>query len=221
MPNWTTNELKFKKRKDFDAFVQKYTDGMDFDFNKVIKRPEDLNDTIAGGNIMSCVAYYLFDTIALICSSNDKIATFGELKKMKYNPSFINEEMSITEIKKALSERCWGLRMFDSENITGARKEYTINEIGEYYYRLYKKYGYMDWYEWSCDNWGTKWNATSTNINNTQMIITFDTAWSCPSGIYRKIAEDNPDWDIKIALFYEDGDKYKESIKDGKYIEAG
>ena len=51
-----------------------------------------------------------------------------------------------------------------------------------------KKYGKNNWYDWSIENWGTKWNAYETERvdDNT---IKFETAWSCPVGMYRKLTE--------------------------------
>ena len=40
-----------------------------------------------------------------------------------------------------------------------------------------------NWYNWRCDNWGTKWDACVSYINHNDIdffSITFDTAWSPP-----------------------------------------
>ena len=38
-----------------------------------------------------------------------------------------------------------------------------------------KNYGFKDWYDWSINNWGTKWNAKMTEIQGN--VIYFETAW--------------------------------------------
>ena len=48
-----------------------------------------------------------------------------------------------------------------------------------------KKYGYKDWYDWSCANWGTKWDASKSYIadkddDDLMIQIQFNTAWSPP-----------------------------------------
>jgi hypothetical protein len=49
------------------------------------------------------------------------------------------------------------------------------------------------WYEWRCENWGTKWNATgitrTIDISGDKgtLTYTFDTAWSPPLRIYQAI----------------------------------
>jgi hypothetical protein len=75
-----------------------------------------------------------------------------------------------------------------------------------------KKYGAVDWYNWSCAHWGTKWNAYSqfkdeileTNSGNVQTAIIFDTAWSTPYPVIEKLHEMFPS--VKIELRYADED---------------
>lgn len=59
---------------------------------------------------------------------------------------------------------------------------------------LKDKYGYSDWYSWSCDKWGCKWNACDTDICDTDTPeIFFQTPWCIPEGFYREISEEFPD----------------------------
>ena len=40
-----------------------------------------------------------------------------------------------------------------------------------------------NWYEWNCNNWGTKWDASNITIEDStknSILLTFDTAWSPP-----------------------------------------
>ncbi|MEC0233568.1 hypothetical protein P4H71_04260 [Paenibacillus kribbensis] len=55
------------------------------------------------------------------------------------------------------------------------------------------------WYQWSLDNWGTKWNAYDIYI--TENVIRFDTAWSAPGPIFQALYNRFPDYtfDIKYA----------------------
>src|SRR5689334_17510205 len=53
---------------------------------------------------------------------------------------------------------------------------------------------FPDWYLWSVENWGTKWNAHYTAFalrdDGVRTIkLSFDTAWSIPWPIYQKLAE--------------------------------
>ena len=52
--------------------------------------------------------------------------------------------------------------------------------------------GHTNWYDWSCDNWGTKWDACHlswSQIDDNTIEFDFDTAWSPPFGVYEALAE--------------------------------
>lgn len=49
-----------------------------------------------------------------------------------------------------------------------------------------------NWYDWSCQNWGTKWDACHMSWNQLDehtVAFDFDTAWSPPFGVYEELAE--------------------------------
>jgi hypothetical protein len=52
-----------------------------------------------------------------------------------------------------------------------------------------EKYGKNNWYDWSIENWGTKWNARDSIIDYENKEITFDTAWSPPIPIIEKLTQ--------------------------------
>lgn len=58
-----------------------------------------------------------------------------------------------------------------------------------------KKYGYKDWYSFCTGEWGTKWDANTSNedepytIEGNQVTIFFDTAWAPPMQIYYALEE--------------------------------
>jgi hypothetical protein len=46
-----------------------------------------------------------------------------------------------------------------------------------------------DWYNWRVENWGTKWNGYDGSFTDDFTIFSFDTAWSPPLPVIRKLAE--------------------------------
>lgn len=59
------------------------------------------------------------------------------------------------------------------------RVELTPEEKGA----LLKKCGATNWYDWCCDNWGTKWgtydlNITEFSTDGFPILVSFNTAWS-------------------------------------------
>ena len=62
-------------------------------------------------------------------------------------------------------------------------------------------YGKNNWYDWSCKNWGTKWNARYVEVYDNS--ISFETAWSPCSPVISALAKQFPE-----AEFYY---RYEES----------
>jgi hypothetical protein len=79
-----------------------------------------------------------------------------------------------------------------------------------------KKYGYKNWYDWCCAEWGTKWNAGGEDNDNMTVdydddlhdtgiaLFQFDTAWAPPVGVYSKLKELHPELYIQ-GRYYEPG----------------
>jgi len=74
---------------------------------------------------------------------------------------------------------------FDFNNIIPMPKE--INPRG---LLSYKDREQPNWYDWSCENWGTKWNSCNTTVDwddENDVGFIFDTAWSAPTPIAVKL----------------------------------
>jgi len=69
--------------------------------------------------------------------------------------------------------------------------------------KLISVFGYDNWYDWCCHNWGTKWNAYDI-INDNPDCICFNTAWSAPIPVILKLSEIFPK--ITFTLKYADED---------------
>ena len=68
-----------------------------------------------------------------------------------------------------------------------------------------EKYGYADWYGFCNEEWGTKWDIAESYISDqteTSLYVAFDTAWSPPLPIYKKLEELGF---TVIAYYYESG----------------
>ena len=56
--------------------------------------------------------------------------------------------------------------------------------------------GIPNWYDWNCDNWGTKWNAYDQSYEDLGYgchQLTFDTAWSPPLPVIEALRTKYPD----------------------------
>jgi hypothetical protein len=68
-----------------------------------------------------------------------------------------------------------------------------------------KKYGAVNWYDWNCRNWGTKWNAYDTESVETfegGLKFKFNTAWSPPTTWLVATAQLYPS--LKFMDYYKD-----------------
>lgn len=64
-------------------------------------------------------------------------------------------------------------------------------------------YGAEDWYHWRLDNWGTKWDASDTNVeilDSKCLQVKFNTAWSPPMEWYQKIFEMYQDLRFEVIV---------------------
>lgn len=84
-----------------------------------------------------------------------------------------------------------------------------------------EKYGKDNWYDWSIEKWGTKWN--SWNLFYSTMYdkdaFEFQTAWNCPIPVIKQMSKMFPD--IEFDIKYSDEDISSRNhghfiIKDGE-----
>ena len=77
-------------------------------------------------------------------------------------------------------------------------------------YKMVEKYGAIDWYYWRIndDNWGTKWHAGElhADIHDKGCYFNFQTAWSPPIGIWRRLKREFPK--LKFHWEHRDEDPY-------------
>lgn len=80
-------------------------------------------------------------------------------------------------------------------------------ELGRQYIENLKNHGCKTWYDWSRNNWGTKWNAYDIEHNvcsPSSGCISFDTAWAAPIEVITKIAATFPE--IHLDYIFADED---------------
>ena len=80
-----------------------------------------------------------------------------------------------------------------------------------------RDYGYIDWYGWAVNNWGTKWSASGVVILRDrvdvtdphtvpELVLSFDTAWSEPHGVINHL--ENQGLIVAGGVIYEDGNEF-------------
>ena len=67
--------------------------------------------------------------------------------------------------------------------------------------------GFDNWYDWRCENWGTKWEVNEfygVDRQGDTISFGFSSAWSPPIVAYEKFLDKNEDCSLK-AYYYEGG----------------
>lgn len=129
-----------------------------------------------------------------------------ELKGIRANPKILSEEEYALEMID-FEER--QINPTDIDRLVGVSHNLTQKMYNEYM----EKFGTVDWYDWHCQNWGTKWNAYDQHSNGITEIdgdnevigeIVFDTAWSTPYPVIKKLASMFPEIEIELKWADED-----------------
>lgn len=189
MPNWVSNNVRIEgSRVDLDA-LQKLVAGDKsvFSFEKLIPTPPELaceHQAVCSHYILGQLLFYLSDK---------------DTKKVEQRDlDFIAKHMYIYE------------GLVDSA-VTYANKIEPDKIDSEYhkgkvYYERLQKYGAVNWYDFHLEHWGTKWNACDVSMQTGGDILyyQFNTAWSVPFNIFKKLAELFPM--LKITDWYSDED---------------
>ncbi len=226
MPNWVFNELHIRK-KDMDKVVNK--DG-EVDFEILLPMPETMRKTISPVRK---------DTIYIYLSEKcNKKVKEEDLKKYKISERDIKEAEET--ISNPLPEYA---HIFEEDNkyecgddgrykcLTHITPEEHISELyklGKTYVDNIDTYGIAEWYDWSVNSWGCKWNASNTEVypNNiedlagdAEITISFDTPWDFPEKWIEKVSEVMP-----FHLAWEEEQGFRGVVNnnnyDGDYLEV-
>ncbi len=214
MPNWVQNRIKFAGPFDMAEFRERYgTDDTTFDFNKIIPMPEDIYDADTD--------FYIVGLRALAAARNPSL---------EYTLNGI-EKMSEDEYAAFVAKLQHHPFSVDGLPTTQADVERMLEQYGEYigqavpnaiaYMRNVDKYGYGDWYDWSCAKWGTKWNAHDVFYagGDAADTLLFTTAWSMPYPVLQELSAQMPG--VTLYCEYADEDYLSGNcglvvFKDGK-----
>jgi len=127
----------------------------------------------------------------------NRVTIFGSEDQIKNILEFIQVE------KIEENQQVFGIGTIDFNKITPMPKWVFKKDLRR---EDEEKYGKENcWLDWSVKNWGTKWNAYSQpDKRNTSGTIYFETAWSSPVDLIKKLSWIFPDVVIEIAWADED-----------------
>lgn len=192
MPNYVINKVTFHNLSE-QEIIERFTSTDEngeryFDFNRIIPMPETLDICSGGAQEAAKKTYhgkfdpsYTSDIRPRDFIGNSPFVPYGNI---------LNHLSSVAKdiVNDAYSE---------GRSFSKNEAEYILFELGKIYVSNAEKFGYETWYDWRINNWGTKWNACDSSISDNTVI--FETAWSAPENIYRKLSESGCDFSAGYA----------------------
>ena len=125
------------------------------------------------------------------------------------NVLFVGKKKQLKTLKTMLKSKD---NDFDFNNIVPMPKNIYRGLLGR---EEEEKYGKNNWYDWSIENWGTKWNSVDTRVeeNGSTLSYNFMTAWDCPREIVNALMRMRKtilkDISINWDCVHEDGNEHE------------
>lgn len=187
MPNLCTNIVKASKE-----VLEEIFDNGRVTFQKLIPMPKELN--ITEGTVTE-------NAIAFVISkkeSEEFLQVKNLLKGTKddYYGDLWNRYMRNITVEKMKEIERAANRYIPEETEKKLGIE-TLEEFGELCLNNISKYGCATWYDWSCKNWGTKWDAMETEGTPEKGEVSFLTAWAEPINVIEKLFKKFPNYKIE------------------------
>jgi hypothetical protein len=175
MPNWVINRLSIEgNHQEVEKVYSHISDGgRVIDFEKIIPMPPSLRiESSTNSDIGFAIVLY------------------QETGDSKYLEEILSRNWTAN----------YGIHTIeDLIDYFSKKEDYDkILEIGKITYENKINYGYKNWYNWAIDNWGTKWGASESYIENGEIV--FETAWSTPLPVIKRLSELFPDLTLKVRF---------------------
>ena len=190
MPNWVRNRII---AKDFAELKKHLVNKKgEVDFNVAIPRPQDLN--ISSGS-------YSYEQqprswFSKFTAERIKEQAPADVLMAKHYTKSITQDhfVGVCLLDKELVRTVRTIRGYKIRGEHKMSRE-DLHEALDTFFRGYfnvQRYGWKDWYDWSIENWGTKWNACDVHVDDENQVIEFETAWSMPDGVLKEVCKYTP-----------------------------
>lgn len=171
MPNYVQNEIKISAPHSLKTIKELFNgDDFQFDFNSFIPMPTSLN-VESGSHTDRAIIYYLSERLT---------KPYGEIR----------DHVSIATLFPNSAENTYNT--LSEVTLTPEEADH-LYDSGIIYCGNYEKYGHTTWYDWSIENWGTKWNASDVGVLFDESGFVFQTAWSAPHPILLAMSKKYPE----------------------------
>ena len=207
MPNWVRSKLTIEGNNPQSVIDKITIDVYDdyekvnkkqLDFNKIIPMPESLK--VESGTLAdNCIEIYL-NTLE---EQEKKEMAWLFYKASEYKYLTDNYGKKSKEQTDKLAQDI--LDNYKEPNFFREKTFHSLQDIIDYGKQIcdnVKNYGFKDWYDWSINNWGTKWNAKMTEIQGN--VIYFETAWDDVRCLIFELSKQYPDYSFEFEYSNED-----------------
>jgi hypothetical protein len=134
----------------------------------------------------------------------------------------INEDKLILEYNEKTNSKAMGLTEIIKSNhplYSGIAEQVLKNQ------QAYIATGYTNWYDWSLDNWGVKWDASALKAKELSdfntVIYSFDSPWGTPEHFVIELSKMYPDAVFEmVSGSIENDTHYEFTCDNGKFEET-
>ena len=199
MPNWCYNEIRAKCSEEEAKQIMEEIKGPngDVDYNSIIPMP-------------ITIPYYTVDeTFLLEC-----LAAFCTIQNVPWPKMSIVKDLYMKNMYSS----------YINKKYVVSRQQHDIMYlIGQLVYYNLTTNGYLSWYDWHLNNWGVKWNASNSEVDqyDGDLIISFDSPWWTPNRVLEQLSKKHPDVEFKVDLSGEIDRDYYLTLQNGIWKEDG
>lgn len=158
----------------------------EFDFNRLIKCPEELVGTKAPTTLeekfYSCVLDHFYQKQF----STKKYLELLESSKKLYSKDYPYYAALVQNMDKCENDVLQMEADFEAK-----RKPFDpdINKSITNIIHLFFNFGHTNWLTWRIENWNSKWNACDVFVSDDTNSIEFLTKWEAPVPVFEKLKE--------------------------------
>ena len=132
----------------------------------------------------------------------------------------VDVDKLIAEYNKETNSSATGLTEIINANhpwLSRMAKQALINQ------QAFLETGYSEWYKWSLDNWGVKWDASNLQVKELSdfhtIIYTFDSPWGTPEHFVIELSKLYPDATFEMVSGSIENDNHYEFVCDNGKME--
>ena len=106
---------------------------------------------------------------------NEQFLDFNKIKPIPEALNKVTAPVTLCRNKKEMEE---------------STRNGSYRKISKHYSKkLIETHGHNNWYDWSVENWGTKWNSYDNHITEGNKVESIQTAWASPHPVISQLAQ--------------------------------